>query len=276
MAYFQFLPNTSLTNENEEKTTFHDVISDDGRIVLISMFYASCAVKCLPSGRILARANKLLGDLRQSKKIHFALISLDPEGDSVDDLSRFKATVRKPYGRKENKDDVLEQFSLYRARSFAELERLRKAIGMFNVDPVKDADKSQHDSHYLLVNSRIGQVRHISGFRNPIEICSKLLRYATSNLPTHIGHVYLSSLRYHLLDDDTLTENASSVNNRYTLPYLPAEIREKIKKHADGRLIPLESDRRRFGPGPGPGPGTTNTTQSQSQSQSCCCCSLKK
>ena len=174
--YNDYFQDIKLTASCGHETSFHNIISED-RVVLLSMFYSTCQIKCIPSGRIFARANKLLGPLCEQENIHFCMITLNPQ-DNLDDMNLFKDIISHPLAA-----DKLRNFTLYTGAAPG-IEHLRKAFGMWIEDDlVRDREISEHIAKYVLINNHLGHVRHITPFRNPIDIA----RYAIQWSSKHLG-----------------------------------------------------------------------------------------
>lgn len=251
MSYNNHLPNIKLINQDNKKVLFHDLINN-GKLVILNMFYAKCNVKCLPSGKILARANKLLGNFTETENIHFVSITLASESDTLEDLKNFRYLVGA---------EGLKNTGFYTGDP-KDIDFLRRRLGMYYDDEKQDKDISQHKAHYLLINNTIGQVKHIRAYKNPMDIARFALQYSTKHLLSQTGCYLLKDLRYDLLEDDELYENVASLNTRYTIPFLRKDIQEKLSvkgKEQKGRITPLENDKKR------------NKNIKLNYSSSCCC-----
>ena len=67
----------------------------------------------------------------------------------------------------------------------------------------------------ILINNHLGQVRHISAYRNPIDIARYVLQYSSKHLPSQTGNKLLKELRFNLLSEDEIYENVSTINPKY-------------------------------------------------------------
>ena len=246
--YNNYFQDVKLVTSDGDSTSFHNIISED-RVVIFSMFYSTCQLKCIPSGRIFARANKLLGPLSTQNNIYFCMITLNAS-DTNQDMKEFKDAIATPVGRVACDDDRLINFELYRANGLQETEQLRKSLGMVIEDNLKrDEDIVEHIPKYVLVNNHVGQVRHIAPFRNPIDICRSLIQFSHRQFGSQTWAGHLKYLRYNILSNDELYENSSTISQRYTLPFLPQKIKEQVLNYAKiqgGIMTPLKNDRVRF------------------------------
>lgn len=222
MSYNSFLPNILLINQDGAEHRFHDILGN-GKVILFNMFYATCAVKCVPTGANMVRINKLLSQLMIEKDIHFVSITLDSKNDDTNKL--------KSYINKINAEDCIN-WNFYTG-NYNEIEDLRFKLCMNIEDDMElDKDISIHRSDSLIINNKMGQVRHFYSFENPINIARRLLQLCSSNLGKQNGCFFLKDLDYDKVPDDELFENLLSMSDRYTIPYLPKNVLIKLDKHA--------------------------------------------
>jgi len=222
MSYNSFLPNILLKNQNNEIHNFHDILGNN-KIIILTMFYATCELKCIPVALNMVRVNRLLDNLIEKNNIHFVSISLDSNNDSLEDLKNFNNKI--------NSKSCLN-WNTY-IGDYDEIEDLRFKLCMNNDDNLEiDKDITQHFTNSLIINNKMGQVRHINSFENPINISRRLLQLSTENFGKQNGCNLLQYLKYNLLKDDELFENILTINDRYTIPYLPKDILIKLEKYA--------------------------------------------
>jgi len=127
----RFLNVALTTHEGREVRFYDDLIKD--KTVLLNFFYTVCTAEAIcPLGTAnLVAVQGILGR-RVGKDIFMYSITLDPENDTPGVLKSYaRAFGVKPgweflTGRKE------------------EIERLRRNLGYFDLDPVRDKDPSQH------------------------------------------------------------------------------------------------------------------------------------
>ena len=123
-------PNVVLTTHEGKKVRFYDDIVKD-KIVILNFMYVRCDGVCPVTTSHLLRVQKLLGD-RVGKDIFIYSITLKPEEDTPQVLARYaKAHKVKPgwtflTGTPEN------------------IETLRRRMGFIDLDPSRDADRTNH------------------------------------------------------------------------------------------------------------------------------------
>lgn len=216
------LPNIELINELGINVKFRDLVKN--KLVIINMFYSRCKRKCIPLGKLLDRINKLLDTQITKNDIQFISISIDPTNDTVNDINKYKDLVKSP--------DTLN-WHFYTTKNKANLTLLRYKLGMYSPEPAIDRDISNHSGHFSIFNDNIGFVKHTQSFDNPIDISRKIVQLITTNFYKHDYVADMNSLCYHKLSDSELFENIHSINQTFTVPYLPDHIREKFSKYAN-------------------------------------------
>ena len=235
MAYNAHLPNTALKRHDGRWVHFHSVL--DSPVAVVAMFYASCLERCVPAGRALVRVCKLLTPFRDT--VRFAMISLDPVSDGIAELDVYRRQI----GATD-----LANFDLFTGEP-ASVEHLRYRLGMFDEDKAIDKDKAQHKSHALVI-SKSGQVKMVNPlFKNPVDFARVVLQFSPAHLGRQDGCQLIRSLSFDKLEEDELLDHASSMSPRYTLPFLPMQLRSLLKEYAEGQrggITPLRNDRMRY------------------------------
>lgn len=123
-------PNVTLTTHEGKKVKFYDDLIKD-KIVLINFMYARCDGKCPGTTANLVKVQKLLGD-RVGKDIFMYSITLKPEEDTPRKLAAYAKSYKVGPGWQFLTGDPKD------------IELLRRKLGFFDRDPVRDADKSNH------------------------------------------------------------------------------------------------------------------------------------
>lgn len=214
-----FLPNTTLTNENNEQINFHDLIKH--KTVILNMFYSNCKVKCVPLNKLMRKVNVLLKEYLHTEDIVFVSITLDAKNDTIEDLNRFKSKVY---------TSNCLNWHFYTG-NYNEIEKLRYKLGMYNPEPEIDAIKSNHSGSFMIFNTLTGFIKHTESFDNPVDIARKVIQTFPKNTYSH--SYSLDKLNYDALTDSELFENIHSMNSMFTIPFLPEYIRTKYDKYAE-------------------------------------------
>lgn len=123
-------PNVTLTTHEGKKVKFYDDLIKD-KIVIFNFMYAQCEGICPGIMMNLVQVKKLLGP-RVGRDIFMYSITLKPEQDTPQALMHYAHMHRAGPGW------------TFLTGTPEDIERLRRAQGFTNPDPVLDADKSQH------------------------------------------------------------------------------------------------------------------------------------
>ncbi|WP_082521977.1 SCO family protein [Ramlibacter sp. Leaf400] len=118
-----------VTHEGRQVRFYSDLVR--GRTVFVSMMYAQCNERCPPMTQKLREVQEALGD-RVGRDVFMYSISLQPEYDRPADLKAYRSLHRVGPGW------------TFLTGEKADVERLRFALGFYDVDPRIDADIGQH------------------------------------------------------------------------------------------------------------------------------------
>jgi protein SCO1/2 len=149
-------PNVTLTtHEGTEVRFYQDLIK--GKIVLINFMYATCTNSCPTFTANLVRVQRLFGN-RIGRDVFMYSISLDPEHDTPEVLSQYV------------KNYSVQPGWTYLTGSTADITTLRRRLGLRDLDPVVDADKSQHIGVVLYGDERFDRWAACPALSEPREI----------------------------------------------------------------------------------------------------------
>jgi len=152
----EHLPNTRLTTHEGRAVRFYDDLVK-GKVVAINFMFTSCRIWCPVTTPKLVEVQKLLGE-RSGRDITFLSITLDPEHDTPNVLRAYA----KAYGAgpgwyfltgKEN-----------------DIQQLRRKLGVYDLDPIVDADRTQHAGILVLGNEPRGRWKAVPTVAKPIRI----------------------------------------------------------------------------------------------------------
>ncbi len=132
--------NIWLTTQHGERVRFYDDLVKN-KIVLINLMFTTCTNICPMNVVQLTKLHDLLKK-RMGRDITMLSITIDPEVDSPEMLNQYwQAFGSKPGW-------------LFLTGKFAKIEKLRRELGVYDLDPVIDADKSQHSGILTIGNDR--------------------------------------------------------------------------------------------------------------------------
>lgn len=132
--------NIELTNQFGERVRFYDDLIHD-KAVIVNFFYTTCAKTCPGTAAQLAKMNDELvpwiGD-----DITMISLSIDPEVDTPERLkSYWELFGSKPGWQMLTGDED-------------EINRVRRQLGVYDLDPIIDADKAEHAGIITFGNDR--------------------------------------------------------------------------------------------------------------------------
>ena len=116
----------------------------------------------------LVKVQNLLGE-RFGKDYFFVSVTLDPKVDTPERLKKYGEW----FGTKPG--------WTFCTGDFDEIERLRHALGVYDPDPIIDADKTQHAGIAVIGDDRIDRWTGVPALLNPKRIHEALLRLQLTN-----------------------------------------------------------------------------------------------
>ncbi len=129
-------PDVSLTDQHGNTHRFRsDIVRDN--IVCVVLFYTECQGTCPGTTQMMKRLRESLKDDFATEPVKFVSISLDPENDTPDDLLAYADNN----GIAEE-DDLPEW--IFCTGTLEDVESIRRSLGLYDPDPVVDADRTQH------------------------------------------------------------------------------------------------------------------------------------
>ncbi|MBI2960769.1 MAG: SCO family protein [Betaproteobacteria bacterium] len=132
--------NIVLTTQHGKPVRFYDDLIRD-KAVIINLMYTGCGDICPANSAVLAKVNDLLGQ-RMGRDIIMLSLSIDPIADTPERLKRYwEAFGAKPGW-------------LFLTGEPAEIDRLRRELGAYDLDPAIDADPAQHSGFITIGNDR--------------------------------------------------------------------------------------------------------------------------
>ncbi len=133
------IPDIEVTNQHGETLHFFEDLVRD-RIVVVNFMYTTCPKICPATTSNLVRLHEALG--RLSSEVSFLSVSLDPELDTPEVLQRYWKAFGSHSGWH------------YLTGHYEEIELLRRRMGVYDLDPLIDADKTQHSGLLTFGNDR--------------------------------------------------------------------------------------------------------------------------
>ncbi|AGA24480.1 SCO family protein [Singulisphaera acidiphila] len=138
--------NVPLTNQFGERVRFRDDFAD-GRALIVNTMYTVCRGTCPGTSQTLQGLRARLTPLFRDQ-LTFVSITLDPVEDTPEMLRRYASI----YGAGRRRKDLCDwQFLTGQA---ADIDRLRRSLGFYDLNPRVDQDLTQHASLLLFGNSK--------------------------------------------------------------------------------------------------------------------------
>jgi protein SCO1/2 len=155
-------PNILLLTQEGRPVRFYDDLVK-GKTVLVNFIYTSCQKSCSPTTANLALVHGLLGD-RVGRDLFMLSISLDP-------------TVDRPQTLKE----YATRFGQFQGWYFltgneTEIENLRRKLGLYDLDPALDGDKTQHAGVVIVGNDTTNRWSSLPTLMDPRQLAQTVLR----------------------------------------------------------------------------------------------------
>lgn len=132
--------NVLLYTQHGQPVRFYDDLVKD-KTVIINVTYTSCTNTCPASMAELAKVYELLGP-RMGRDIIMVSLSIDPVADTPERLKQYWET----FGAKPG--------WLLLTGKPAEVKRLRRELGAYDLDPLIDANPAQHAGYVTVGNDR--------------------------------------------------------------------------------------------------------------------------
>ncbi len=155
--------NIWLTTQHGERVRFYDDLVRD-KVVMINFMYTTCPQICPGMAARLAGFNDLLGE-RAGRDLTLLSISIDPETDTPEKLKAYwEAFGSKPGW-------------IFLTGDYDEIDQLRHELGVYDPDPIVDADKTQHAGIVTFGNDRTDRWAALPAFTNLRELARSVRRF---------------------------------------------------------------------------------------------------
>ena len=132
--------NIELTTQHGKRVRFYEDLVD-GKVVIINMMYTTCTSLCPYYQVQLSKLHELMHRWIGTD-VQLISITIDPENDTPDVLKQYWQAFGAQPGW------------LFLTGKFEHIEKLRKELGVYDLDPAIDADKSQHAGILTIGNDR--------------------------------------------------------------------------------------------------------------------------
>ena len=155
-------PNILLLTQEGRPVRFYDDLVK-GKTVLVNFIYTSCEKSCSPTTANLARVHALLGD-RVGRDLFLLSITLDPTVDRPTTLKEYAARFGQFHGW------------YFLTGNATEIDDLRRKLGAYDLDPVLDADKTQHAGIVIVGNDATNRWSSLPALMDSRQLAQTVLR----------------------------------------------------------------------------------------------------
>jgi protein SCO1/2 len=155
-------PNILLLTQEGKPVRFYDDLVK-GKTVLVNFIYTSCQKSCSPTTANLARVHGLLGD-RVGRDLFLLSISLDPTVDRPKTLKEYATRFGQFHGW------------YFLTGNASEIDDLRRKLGLYDLDLVLDADKTQHAGIVVVGNDTTNRWTSMPVLMDPRQLAQTVLR----------------------------------------------------------------------------------------------------
>ena len=155
-------PNVPVLTHEGKTLRFYDDVAR-GKVVVFNMMYTVCSGICPTSTANLLQLQEALGP-RLGRDVFMYSLTLQPQFDDPKALRDYM----KRYGVKDG--------WTYLTAQPADMERLRRALGFFNTDPVVDADLKSHTGMVRAGNEPLDRWLMVPAIGSPRRIVSAVER----------------------------------------------------------------------------------------------------
>lgn len=158
-----------LVDQSGTKVSFYsDLVMD--RCVCIVFFYTRCEGSCPTTMLTLKRLRHDLSLTFGEEELVFIALTLEPEVDTPEELQAYMQRYKiKP---EKNQADWV-----FATGDFEDIEVLRRSLGIYDLDPIIDADKTEHASIVTFGNDRLDRWAAL-----PADMDYEQLRTATTRI----------------------------------------------------------------------------------------------
>lgn len=155
-------PNVLLTTHEGKRVRFYDDVISGNKLNVINMMYTQCPDICGGTMVNLERVQSTFGE-RMGKDVFIWSITLDPRHDKPDVLRRYAQIIGAGPG-----------WTFLSGRP-TDIERIRRAIGYADLDPVVDKELTQHLGMLRIGNDAVDRWMSTPGIARPKQIVQEAL-----------------------------------------------------------------------------------------------------
>lgn len=161
-------PDVPLTDQHGNVRRFRsDIVRDS--IVCVVLFYTECQGTCPGTTQMMKRLRKSMKDEFATEPLKFVSITLDPDNDTPDDLLAYAENN----GIAESAD--MPEW-IFCTGTFEDIESIRMSLGLYDLDPIIDADRTQHGALLTIGNDHYDRWAALPAGLNYSDLSESFLR----------------------------------------------------------------------------------------------------
>ncbi len=173
-------PETKMTNQFGRTYWFRRDFIEPGHAIVINTMYSTCRGACPGTSAMIEKMRSRLTPVFD-QKISFLSVTMEPEIDTPAVLR----TYANVYGAG-NENEGLCDWHFFNT-SHADLERLRRSLGFFELNPILDQDITQHASLLLAGNPKTDRWCRVPADLNEGVIAEAIRRVAGTTFEQRYG-----------------------------------------------------------------------------------------
>jgi protein SCO1/2 len=139
-------PNTDLIDQHGRKLKFYDDLVKDTSVCIV-FFYTRCTGSCPGTTTALKQIRRTIAQEFPNDEFRFISLTLEPDVDTPEELQEYMDRYR-------ISDDPSLPEWVYATGDFLEVDHLRRQLGVYDLDPIIDADKTEHAAIVTFGNDR--------------------------------------------------------------------------------------------------------------------------
>lgn len=155
--------NIALRTQHGEEVRFYDDLVKD-KVVIINLMYTQCPKICPGTTANLTRLHDLFGE-RMGRDLFLLSLTIDPEVDDPAQLKRYWEAFGSRPGW------------LYLTGDYDEIDELRHQLGVYDPDPIVDADKTQHSGIVTFGNDRTDRWAALPALMRVDQMAETIVRF---------------------------------------------------------------------------------------------------
>ena len=154
--------NILLTTQHGEQVRFYDDLVKD-KVVVINLMYTTCSKICPGTAANLVKMHSVFGE-RMGRDISILSLSIDPEFDTPERLKAYWEAFGSKSGW------------LYLTGDYDEIDQLRHDLGVYDLDPIIDADKTEHSGIVSFGNDRTNRWAALPALMHAEQMAASIAR----------------------------------------------------------------------------------------------------